>query len=210
EDAALLRDLLNPRGASRERELAAVKARLSRRLVEKGLTPAEVESYATDSANLGKTLLQQVMEASRATLAGKLEAYRRHGEEHRLLARGFAVARGNSKAIASQYTYRIDPADNARRRANVHHTGSHYVMQQASSMRHGRTQGLMARHSSQGARLQARRMEARATAKVHGGGAAGTKAGGKTGKKSNMKRQGDAGGSKKTGGGKGGGGGGET
>jgi hypothetical protein len=58
--------------------------------------------YATDSANLGKTLLQQVMEASRATLAGKLEAYRRHGEEHRLLARGFAVARGNSKAIASQ------------------------------------------------------------------------------------------------------------
>lgn len=56
----------------------------------------------------------------------------------------------------------------------------------------------MARHSSQGARLQASRMAAKETARMQTGGG-GMKVG-KTSKKSNKKRQGEAGGSKKSGG----------
>jgi len=57
-------------------------------------------------------------------------------------------------------------------------------------MQFGRTKGMMARHSKQGARLQASRMAVAGGAKV-----------GKTSKKSQQKRGGEAGGSKKTGGG---------
>ena len=63
-------------------------------------------------------------------------------------------------------------------------------MQASRSMQFGRTKGMMARHSKQGARLQASRMAATGGAKV-----------GKTSSKSQQKRRGEAGGSKKTGGG---------
>lgn len=69
-------------------------------------------------------------------------------------------------------------------------------MQQSRSMQFGRTKGMMARHSSQGSRLQASRMAAKEMAKVHG---KGMKIG-KTSKKSQQKRRGEAGGSKKSGG----------
>jgi hypothetical protein len=72
---------------------------------------------------MGKTLLQQVMEASIETLEEKLAAYKRHKAEYQLLGREFRFAKGNSKELASQYTFRIDPADNQRRRENTHHTG---------------------------------------------------------------------------------------
>ena len=69
-------------------------------------------------------------------------------------------------------------------------------MQAARSMQFGRTKGLMARHSSQGSRLQASRMAAKEMARIHG---KGIKIG-KTSKKSQQKRRGEAGGSKKSGG----------
>ena len=62
---------------------------------------------------------------------------------------------------------------------------------------HGKIKGLMARHSSQGARLQANRMAAKEIARTQTGG--GMKVG-KTSKKSQQKRRGEAGGSKKNGG----------
>ena len=123
----------------------------------------------------------------------------KHKEDCALLGREFARANGNSKSLPAQYVFRKDPADNKRVRANVHHAGSHYHMQAARSMQFGRRKGMMARHSSQGARLQASRMAAKETARIHTGGG-GVRVG-KTGKKSNLKRRGLAGG--KTGGHKG-------
>eukprot|EP01083_Nonionella_stella_P174428 604628_1 len=63
------------------------------------------------------------MEANIETLEERLAEYRKHKAECQLLGREFRFAKGNSKALASQYTYRIDPSDNARRRENTHHTG---------------------------------------------------------------------------------------
>jgi hypothetical protein len=123
----------------------------------------------------------------------KLAAYNKHKKECQLLNKEFANAKGNSKALPAQYSYRQDAADDTKHRANVHHAGSHYHMQASRSMQFGRTKGLMARHSSQGARLQASRMAAKDGAVV------GKKK--KSGKnKSKQKSSGEAGGSKKSGG----------
>ena len=98
---------------------------LHRRLAAKGIEPSRVNTgYTTsDAVSMGKTLLQQVMEASFETLEARLAAYNKHKAEYQLLGREFRFAGGNSKALASQYTYRIDPADNSRRRENTHHAG---------------------------------------------------------------------------------------
>jgi len=137
------------------------------------------------------------MEANTDTLEARLEAYNSHKRECNLLTTEFAIAKGNSKALPSQYVRKVDAADNARTRANVHHAGSHYHMQAARSMQFGRSKGMMARHSSQGSRLQASRMAAQETARTQTGGVFGGKV---SSKKSNMKRRGAAGGSKKCGG----------
>ena len=92
------------------------------RLAAKGVEPTQRRSNA-DSIAIGKTLLQQLMEANKNDLEAKLEAYNRHKQECQLINRGFAFAKGNSKALAAQYVRKQDAADNARRRANVHHTG---------------------------------------------------------------------------------------
>mmetsp|Transcript_15576 Transcript_15576/g.18988 ORF Transcript_15576/g.18988 Transcript_15576/m.18988 type:complete len:537 (-) Transcript_15576:175-1785(-) len=181
-----------------ENRLASVQHRLQKRLADKGIEPSQVNlgNRTSDAVSMGKTLLQELMESSIETIQAKLEAYNKHKAECQLLGREFAFAKGNSKALPSQYTFKIDPADNSRRRENVHHAGSHYHMQAARSMQFGRTKGLMARHSSQGSRLQASRMAAKEMANMQGKGAKI----GKTSKKSQQKRQGEAGGSKKTGG----------
>jgi hypothetical protein len=72
---------------------------------------------------MGKTLLQDLMEAGIETMQAKLEAYNKHKAECQLLGREFKFAKGNSKALPSQYTFRKDPADNSRRRENTHHAG---------------------------------------------------------------------------------------
>eukprot|EP00537_Pseudo-nitzschia_pungens_P017231 CAMPEP_0172410096 /NCGR_PEP_ID=MMETSP1061-20121228/76703_1 /TAXON_ID=37318 /ORGANISM="Pseudo-nitzschia pungens, Strain cf. pungens" /LENGTH=630 /DNA_ID=CAMNT_0013146265 /DNA_START=86 /DNA_END=1978 /DNA_ORIENTATION=- len=199
-----------------EQRLVSVQHRLRKNLASRGIAPKKTRaptagfssSYGygydydpLDAIAMGKTLLQQVLESNTDTLQQRLEAYRRHKKDCELVAREFALARGNSKALPAQYVHKQDAADNARFRANVHHAGSHYHMQMARSMQFGRHKGMMARHSSQGARLQASRM-----AMASGGGA--NKVGKKTSKKkSQQKRRGEAGGSKKTGGYKGGDGG---
>ena len=86
------------------------------------------------------------------------EAQLRH---NRLLARSANVRKGNNstKAIASQFVHKESPADNAARRAVVHHTGSHYVMAGGVQFQRGlRVPGVVSRHSKQGAKLQAARM----------------------------------------------------
>ena len=191
-----------------EHRLASVQYRLRKNLADKGIesTSRAAESYdPLDAITLGKTLLQQVMEANIDTLQQKLDTYKKHKEQCELMTRQFALAKGNSKALPAQYIRKKDAADNARTRANVHHAGSHYHMQAARSMQFGRTKGLLARHSSQGARLQSNRMATKeSNARMQQQGGVGGMKIGKTSKKSNQKKRGEAGGSKKTGGGKGG------
>ena len=191
-----------------ENRLASVQHRLRKNLAAKGIEPKTTSSSSLsydplDAITMGKTLLQQVLEASVDELQHKLDVYNKHKAECALLGRQFALSKGNSKAIPSQYIFRKDAADNRRQRANVHHAGSHYHMQMSRSMQFGRTKGLLARHSSQGSRLQASRMAASKaeSQRMQSGGVSGMKIG-KTSKKSNQKRQGKAGGSKKTGGNK--------
>eukprot|EP00591_Stephanopyxis_turris_P007759 CAMPEP_0195520804 /NCGR_PEP_ID=MMETSP0794_2-20130614/17550_1 /TAXON_ID=515487 /ORGANISM="Stephanopyxis turris, Strain CCMP 815" /LENGTH=524 /DNA_ID=CAMNT_0040650227 /DNA_START=66 /DNA_END=1637 /DNA_ORIENTATION=+ len=176
-----------------ENRLAAVEYRLSKKLAAKGIEPRATtvsESYEpSDAVAVGHTLLQQVMEANVETLQTKLDAYNKHKKQCELLGREFAFKKGNSKALPAQYIRKVDAADDARKRANVHHAGSHYHMQAARSMQFGRSKGLMARHSAQGSRLQASRMLAKETARMHEGGG-GMKKGKITSKKSNMKRRG--------------------
>ena len=172
---------------------------MSKRLAAKGIEPNQIQPgyRSSDAVSIGKTLLQEVMNATVENMQAKLALYKQHKAEHQLLGREFRFAKGNSKALASQYSYRIDPSDNARQRANVHHAGSHYHMAASRSMYYGRSKGLMARHSAQGSRLQASRMAAQETRMAHSKGQAKV---GKTSKKSTQKRRGEAGGSKKTGG----------
>ena len=191
-----------------ENRLASVQHRLRKNLAAKGIEPKTTSSSSLpydplDAITMGKTLLQQVLEASVDELQHKLDVYNKHKAECALLGRQFALSKGNSKAIPSQYIFKKDAADNRRQRANVHHAGSHYHMQMSRSMQFGRTKGLLARHSSQGSRLQASRMAASKaeSQRMQSGGVSGMKIG-KTSKKSNQKRQGKAGGSKKTGGNK--------
>ena len=187
-----------------EKRLAAVQHRLQKRLAARGIEPSPGMGPAfapSDVVAMGRTLLQEVMDAKIETLQAKLDAYNRHKKDCELLGREFARTKGNSKALSAQYVRKQDTADNARTRANVHHAGSHYHMQAARSMQFGRSKGMMARHSYQGARLQASRMAAKETSRMQSGG--GRMKVGKTSKKSNTKKQGRAGGSKKTGGNKG-------
>jgi hypothetical protein len=134
-----------------EARFALVRHRLQSKLAKKGIEPRASDDLAgrllrngLDPVALGRTLLQQVMAARMDNLQARLDAYIAYKNERRLLVREFGFANGNSKALASQYTYRLDPADNPRRRANVHHAGSHYHMASVS----GRTKGTVAGLSS--------------------------------------------------------------
>jgi hypothetical protein len=95
-----------------------------------------------------------------ATLeVAKLE---QENQDRKLLARIAAVEKGNTKAIPSQYVYKQDVADNAAKRAMVHHAGSHYHMAGSHQFQKGvRVQGVISRHSKQGAKMQAARMSNR-------------------------------------------------
>ena len=69
----------------------------------------------------------------------------------------------SSKALPAQYYHRQDAADNADRRAIVHHTASHYVMAGGGQYNRGfRIKGVVLRHSKQGAKLQQARSAKRA------------------------------------------------
>ena len=195
-----------------ENRLMSVQHRLRKNLAAKGIEPSSSSNHSgkrsdNDSYDpfeaimLGKTLLQEVLEANVDDLDRKLAAYNRHKKECAVLGRHFALTKGNSKALPAQYVFKKDVSDNARQRANVHHAGSHYHMQMSRSMQFGRQKGLMARHSSQGSRLQASRRMAK-MAEQKGAGSGMMKNNKTSSKKSSQKQQGRAGGSKKTGGSK--------
>ena len=95
------------------------------RLAAKGIVATRtIPSYgASDAISIGKTLLQQLMEANKDTLEARLDAYNKHKAECQVLNKGFALAKGNSKALPSQFIYKPGAADDTRKRANVHHTG---------------------------------------------------------------------------------------
>ena len=157
-----------------EARFARIRHKLQSKLAEKGIEPKVSEltemCNGLDPVALGRTLLQQVMAARMDNLQARLNAYNTYKKEQQLMVKEFTFANGNSKALASQYTYRLDPSDNPRRRANVHHAGSHYHMASASGRTKGTVAGMSSRHSSQGARLQASRMQAKETARMQSGG----------------------------------------
>lgn len=169
-----------------EARFARIRHKLQSKLAEKGIEPKVSElteiCNGLDPVALGRTLLQQVMAARMDNLQARLNAYNTYKKEQQLMVKEFTFANGNSKALASQYTYRLDPADNPRRRANVHHAGSHYHMASASGRTKGTVAGLSSRHSSQGARLQASRMQAKETARMQSGGKMTKKTSGKSNK----------------------------
>ena len=90
------------------------------------------------------------------SVAAERARLREEKKKNQILLKNMMSAKGNSKAIASQYSYRIDPADDPTRRAVVHHTGSHYVNAHSRAFKVGdKVKGLVARHSRQAAiRLQ--------------------------------------------------------
>ena len=86
---------------------------------------------------------------------------------HAIITRSMCVAlRGASKALAAQYTTKAQFADNAARRAVVHHWGaggggSHYYNSGSKQFLKGvRIKGVISRHSKQGAKMQAVRVQA--------------------------------------------------
>ncbi len=77
-------------------------------------------------------------------------------KQNGILLKQMMGCKGNSKAIASQYSYKQNAADDPTRRAIVHHTGSHYVNAHSRAFKVGdKVKGMVARHSHQAAiRLQ--------------------------------------------------------
>ena len=210
---------IRPNSSKPNSDKKDIHSRLQSKLIAKGITPSSVananEGEDSDaSISMGKTLMQQVLEAGVNEIESRLAELRAHEREHRLLNKEMNKAKGNSKAMAGQYVRKQDVADNSRKRENIHHAGSHYHMAASKGMQRNKQQGLMARHSAQGSRLQASRMASRAglanmmSARDAAKGVIGGEKKGKTGKKSSQKKKGEAGGSKKGRGNKGGGGGG--
>ncbi|KAJ1458914.1 C2H2 type zinc-finger-domain-containing protein [Pelagophyceae sp. CCMP2097] len=88
-----------------------------------------------------------------AHFGGQERGMKRHG----LLVAGMAASNGNSKALAAQFAYKQDHANNTRMRAIVHHWGaggggSHYNMAGCKKVLKGqKSKGLVSRHSKQAA-----------------------------------------------------------
>jgi hypothetical protein len=91
-----------------------------------------------------------------------LEAVHQEKACNKFLAREFQGKKGECKAIPSNYVYQPCSADNAAKRAIVHHTGSHYHMAGSRQFQKGvRVKGTISRHSKQGAKLQAARISSK-------------------------------------------------
>jgi hypothetical protein len=172
----------------------------------------ETEAANTDTSNTAAA-------AAAAPLAiRQIERQLRNGNGHdavqdreqdkmnKLLARSAAHATkgGGSKALPSQFVHQPKAADNAAKRAVVHHTGSHYVMAGSKQFQKGvRVKGVISRHSQQGAKLQAARSakrnagaareDARGERAEGGGRSQGKSSSGGGKKKSKSKKGGDQG-----------------
>jgi hypothetical protein len=157
---------------------------------------------AATSAGAESTAPLAIRQIERQLRNGANEvADRDQDKMNKLLARSAAHAKkgGGAKALPSQYVHKPQAADNAAKRAIVHHTGSHYVMAGSKQFQKGlRVKGVVSRHSVQGAKLQSARsakrngMVAREDARgerAEGGGKSQTKSQGK--KKSKSKKGGE-------------------
>ncbi|KAJ1618018.1 hypothetical protein T492DRAFT_1095686 [Pavlovales sp. CCMP2436] len=141
--------------------LGVARNRLRARLAQRGVTTTVLMEQEEETPDMGKTLMQQVLEARTDEIEAKMAALRLQREQWKMQNRDFQQAKGNSKANAAQFSYKEDAADNARARANVHHQGSHYVMAGSKQFQKGRVQGMVSRHSAQGDKMQAARMQQR-------------------------------------------------
>ena len=105
--------------------------------------------------------------AGLVAVATRLATRERNKQMNAVATRSMRVARGGaSKALAAQYAHKAGFADNAARRAIVHHWGaggggSHYHTAGSKQFLKGvRIKGVVSRHSKQGARLGAARVQA--------------------------------------------------
>jgi hypothetical protein len=148
----------------REERAQAALAAIRRRLGEAALLAA---AEAREESALRSELQRSGKRSSAlARFAGEAEERGRQGALMAKMAQFTQRAKGNSKAIASTYTYKADFADNKRMRSIVHHWGaggggSHYMMAGGKQFQKGnRVKGVVSRHSRQGAKLQANRAKA--------------------------------------------------
>jgi hypothetical protein len=119
----------------------------------------ESGTEAAEAATAAPLAIRQI-ERQLRTGSNQEVADRDQDKMNKLLARSAAHAKkgGGAKALPSQYVHKPQAADNAAKRAIVHHTGSHYVMAGSKQFQKGlRVKGVVSRHSVQGAKLQSAR-----------------------------------------------------
>jgi hypothetical protein len=118
-----------------------------------------VERTEVESEELAELAVNRMEDQLRANLK-RMEDIKNEQEDKKLLARlAHTTAKRNNKAISSQFVYQPNAADNAEKRAIVHHTGSHYHMAGSKQFQKGlRVKGVISRHSQQGAKMQAARV----------------------------------------------------
>jgi hypothetical protein len=122
-----------------------------------------VQQQQQQVGNIGVASQQQRYATSLLNREQQLRMNQLLARSMRSSTRSSAATKGNSsKAIPSQFVHQPSAADNAAKRAIVHHTGSHYHMAGGVQYQRGvRVKGVVSRHSQQGAKLQAARMAQR-------------------------------------------------
>ena len=120
------------------------------------------ENRVTSKTYSTKTEIQRIEEQLQRSEI-RSNQIKKERDNNKFLADNAKFAKkGDSKAIPSNYVYQPSPADNAEKRAIVHHTGSHYHMAGSKQFQRGiRVKGVISRHSKQGAKMQAARMSRR-------------------------------------------------
>lgn len=107
---------------------------------------------------------QQLAEYNQRTAAATNHALvvNKQREDYKLLKKSAMFEKQESKANPSTFAHKINEADNAEKRAIVHHTSSHYHMAGSVQFQRGvRVKGTVSRHSKQGMKLQAARVAAK-------------------------------------------------
>lgn len=141
---------------------SSARARMRAKLEARGVDCVRDDEPGDEMENLGKTLMQQVLEANTEVLEKRLAKLKEHKETQKIVNKAMDFDKGTSKANPSNYVFKPNAADNPRARANVHHASSHYHMAATRQFSHGnKVQGVISRHSKQGEKMQAARMAKR-------------------------------------------------
>ncbi|KAG8464964.1 hypothetical protein KFE25_012327 [Diacronema lutheri] len=140
----------------------SARSRLRAKLESRGVELVREDDDLDEVEDLGKTLMQQVLEANTEVLEKRLAKLKEHKETNKVANKAMDFNKNTSKANPSTYVFKPSAADNPRARANVHHAGSHYHMAATRQFSHGnKVQGVVSRHSKQGERMQQARMAQR-------------------------------------------------